>query len=177
MRRCPFISKTKSGWSEIRYKSKKAYVSTKYLKFFKGVTISKHLYKNTKAVTYPQVAGLKSKKAQDKINAVLLSHAKASYNEYLQLLKDEKEAQGDKICKEYPSSCNYEYQSSYSVKYNDGKQLSVLFQDYQYTGGAHGMSSLEGYNFTVSDGKEIKLRAFLQVMRNTKLYRNMRITI
>lgn len=154
-------SKTKSGWSEIRYKSKKAYVSTKYLKFFTGVTISKHQYKNTKAVSYPQVKGLKSKKAQDKINAALLSHAKESYNEYLQLLKDEKEIQGDKMCKEYPFSCDYDYSSSYSVKYNDGKQLSILFQDYEYTGGAHGMSSLEGYNFTISDGKELKLNNIL----------------
>ena len=34
-------SKTKSGWSEIRYKSKKAYVSTKYLKFANSYLVDK----------------------------------------------------------------------------------------------------------------------------------------
>lgn len=154
-------SKTKSGWSEIRYKKNKAYVSTKYLKFFKGVTINKHLYKNSKAVVYPQVSGLKSKPAQDKINAVLLNKAKQSYKAYQQLLKDEKDMQGDPICKELPSACDYDYQADYTIRYNDGKQLSVLFQDYEYTGGAHGLANIEGHTFTISTGKEVKLSDIL----------------
>ena len=40
-------SKTKSGWSEIRYKKKKAYVATKYLKF-----ADSYLMDKTKIYTY-----------------------------------------------------------------------------------------------------------------------------
>ncbi|MFP5113760.1 SH3 domain-containing protein [Bacillaceae bacterium C204] len=49
-------SKTKSGWSQIKYKSKKAYVSTKYLKFIsKKVSF---LLNTTKVYTYKGKDGM-----------------------------------------------------------------------------------------------------------------------
>jgi len=47
-------AKTKSGWSEIRYKSKKAYVATKYLKFANSYLVNK-----SKVYTYMDMSTLK----------------------------------------------------------------------------------------------------------------------
>lgn len=46
--------------------------------------ITKKKYKNISDLSYPQVSGLKSKAAQDKINQVLTKHAKDAYSFYLQ---------------------------------------------------------------------------------------------
>ena len=56
-------SKTKSGWSEIRYKKKKAYVMTKYLKFANSYLMDKR-----KIYTYMNIeTGEKSKHVYDGI--------------------------------------------------------------------------------------------------------------
>lgn len=110
------------------------------------------------------MSGLKSKAAQDKINKVLLNDAKASYESYLQMLADEKEIQGDEFCSEFPSACDFDYQLSYSVKYNKNSVVSIFIQDYLYTGGAHGMGWITTYNFNLNTGNEIKLTNIL----NTK---------
>ncbi|MDR7002214.1 PdaC/SigV domain-containing protein [Neobacillus niacini] len=150
-----------SGWSEIRYKSKKAYVATKYLKF--GVTVKKYKYKNISDLKYPQVTGLKSKTAEKKINQALLTYAKSAYKNYLKMLADEKQIKQDEpdLCKESPYACDYGYATSYSVKFNDGKHLSILLYDSLYQGGAHGLETATSYNFTISNGNQIKLMNIL----------------
>ena len=153
-------AKTQTGWSEIRYNSKKAYVSTRYLKF-SPAKITKQNYKNLSDITYPQISGLK-KTAQDKINKVLKAHAKKSYASYLETQQREKEAQKDvKQCKEFPYSCQYEYTLTYQVKYNQDGKLSILVYDYTYEGGAHGLAAVTSYNFTISSGSQVKINNIL----------------
>lgn len=152
-------SKKASGYSEIRFKSKKAYVMTKYLKFSpKGVTVVKYKYKNISKLSYPQVKGLKSKTAEKKINQALLTYASTAYKEYLQMLKDEKEVRKDvEFCGEFSYACDYDYTTSYKVKYNNGKTLSILIYDYAYYGGAHGTGTVTSFNFKISNGQKVKL--------------------
>jgi hypothetical protein len=71
------------------------------------------------------------------------------------MLKDEKEWQSDAYCKESPSMCDYDYRTSFSTQYNNGKVLSILIYDYGYYGGAHGMGYVTSYNFNVSNGQRI----------------------
>ncbi|WP_158287121.1 PdaC/SigV domain-containing protein [Mesobacillus foraminis] len=151
-------SKTKSGWSEIRYKKKKAYVSTKYLRF-EGAKITPHKYKNISALKYPQVSGLKSKTAQQKMNSQLTNYIKKSHGSYLSLIQDEKDLKKEEpeICREYPYSCEFEHQTSYKVKYNSTKTLSILLDEYQYWGGAHGGNYVTSYNFNLATGQPLKL--------------------
>ncbi|KRF63677.1 hypothetical protein ASG99_22190 [Bacillus sp. Soil768D1] len=153
-------SKTKSGWSEIRYNEKKAYVSTKYLKF-SNVKITKKKYKNISDLSYPQVSGLKSKAAQDKINQVLTKHAKDAYSSYLQAKKDREKDKNEEWCKDSPYSCQYSYSISYKVKFNQDGKLSILIDDYYYSGGAHGMGYTTSYNFKESSGKQVKISEIL----------------
>ncbi|MED3561169.1 PdaC/SigV domain-containing protein [Bacillus xiapuensis] len=151
----------KSSWSEIRYKGKKAYVTTKYLKF--GVTVKTYKYKNISDLKYPQVTGLQSKTAEKKINQALLNYAEGAYKNYLKMLADEKQIKHDEpqLCKESPYACDYSYDTTYDVNFNDGKQLSILIYDSLYQGGAHGIETATSYNFTISNGNQIKLMNIL----------------
>lgn len=155
-------SKTKSGWSEIRYKKKKAYVSTKYLKISKpAVKVTKHKYKKISDLTYPQVKGLRSKSAEKKINSTLLNHTKESYKDYVSVQKDKKELQKEDFCEGNPYYCNLEYHLFYKVKYNQGNKLSILYTDYYYEGGVHGLHYVSSYNFNLKNGKRVKLNDIL----------------
>ena len=148
-------SKTSSGWSEIRYKSKKAYVSTKYLTFYTGVKVTKHHYKGIKDLAYAQVSGIKNNKVEDKINQTLYANAKDSYKTYLKIKADAKEDKKSGACQKL--MCNYEYITAYKVNYNDGLKLSILTNDYAYTGGAHGIGYAQSFNFNISTGKQMKI--------------------
>lgn len=148
-------SKTSTGWSEIRYKSKKSYVSTKYLTFYTGVKVTKHHYKAIKDLAYAQVSGMKNKKVEDKINQTLFNDAKASYNTYLKIKADAKEDKKSGACQKL--MCDYEYFTAYKVNYNDGSKLSILSKNYAYTGGAHGIGYAESFNFNINNGKQIKI--------------------
>lgn len=46
---------------------------------------------------------------------------------------------------------------SYDVKRNDGRIVSVVLEMYQFTGGAHGLSHWEAFNFDTKTGKVLKL--------------------
>ncbi|MBV7506186.1 DUF3298 and DUF4163 domain-containing protein [Bacillus sp. sid0103] len=84
------------------------------------------------------------------------------------MLKDEKEVRKDvELCGEYSYACDYDYTTTYKIKYNNGKTLSVLIYDYGYYGGAHGMGSVTSFNFKISNGQKVKLRDVLN--SNTKV--------
>lgn len=51
----------------------------------------------------------------------------------------------------------FELNANYEVKYNGKEFLSIITDDYQYTGGAHGITTRIGYNFNAETGKTIKL--------------------
>jgi hypothetical protein len=120
-----------------------------------GVKIIKRTYKDT--FDYPQVTGLISKSAQDKINETLAKHVRASYNAYVELERTEQEHR-EQYSGDFPESMlDYEYDMSYEVKYNENNLLSILIYDYMYTGGAHGMSTVTAYNFNVLTGQRLYL--------------------
>ncbi|MFJ7638791.1 PdaC/SigV domain-containing protein [Peribacillus sp. NPDC097206] len=151
-------SRTKSGWSEIRYKDKKSYVSTKYLAF-SPVKITKKKYKSISDLSYPQVSGLKSKTAQEKINRTFTKHAKEAYTSYLKVKQADKDDKNEEWCN--GKTCNYMYATQYKVKYNQDGKLSILLYNYVYEGGAHGIGAVTSYNFKISSGKQMKIADIL----------------
>ncbi|WP_179194751.1 DUF3298 and DUF4163 domain-containing protein [Bacillus sp. EAC] len=107
-------------------------------------------------ITYPQVKGLKNRIAQEKINATLRKGADLANKNRLKLLFEEKEAK-----KKWTSSQGpwrpYEYIFTYKVPFNDRNKLSVIYNEYSYTGGAHGMTVGTTYNFNINTGEIIPL--------------------
>lgn len=118
-------------------------------------------FKNMEQLKYPTLLSAPNNKAQNKVNKILLQHIKDSYNKYTKLMKEMEKIKGDPVCKESPSVCQYEYMTNYQVKYNHNNKLSILFNDYQFTGGAHGNTVITTYNFNLKSGKQLTLDDYL----------------
>lgn len=112
-------------------------------------------------IKYPQVKGLSSKKAEQKINYTLQKGAQLANQHRLKLFADEKEAK-----KKWDSSQGpwrpYEYLFTYKVPFNDQGKLSVMYNEYVYTGGAHGMTTGTTYNFDTKTGDLIPLSKLIK---------------
>ncbi|KMY49896.1 DUF3298 and DUF4163 domain-containing protein [Peribacillus loiseleuriae] len=121
------------------------------------IKVITHTYNGIKFLTYPQVTDLKNKSAQKKINAMLEKHIQNSHNDYQKLKESMKKIQGEPLCNEAPSACQYEYNSIYKVLYNKDHKISILMNDYQFSGGAHGNTIVTTYNFNTDNGKQYRL--------------------
>lgn len=129
-----------------------------------GVNIAERTYKGE--IKYPEVTNLVNKGAQDKINNTIKKHIEKSYAGSI-ALKEAKQAErqayinehGHEVPKDQEYSFSYKYTVTYDVKYNKDNLLSVLIYDYIYTGGAHGMSSVNTYNFDVLTGNQVSLNS------------------
>lgn len=111
--------------------------------------------KNIKiTIQYPQINGLDDQAVQDNINAVFKESAQAAYNEGLKnagALEAEKAAG-------YDNPNKYETYFDYRLKYNQNSLLSVVFLNYQYTGGAHGLTVQSSHTFNLETGAEYSLK-------------------
>lgn len=68
--------------------------------------------------------------------------------------------------KEKPMKYQYEAVGDYNVQYNKNNILSIPLTLYQFTGGAHGLTSINSYNYDLDKGKEIQLQDLFK--ENTK---------
>lgn len=62
----------------------------------------------------------------------------------------------------------YEASESYTVTYNNGKLLSIPIVFYTYTGGAHGNTIQEPYNFNLETGDKLTLKDIFKEGSNFK---------
>ncbi len=115
--------------------------------------VSSHTYKNIKELKYPQVHHLGNAAFEKKINQELKTYIEQSYQEYLKN-KKAGEQQGFKT----------EYQTTFSVKFNAADKLSIQTLNYIYSGGAHGLTSVQSFNYDLKTQKRVTLNQIL----NTK---------
>ncbi|SHJ74040.1 protein of unknown function [Clostridium cavendishii DSM 21758] len=104
-------------------------------------------------VTYPVVNINKYKEAQEKINKKIggdIESWRVDLNKSAkQYENDYKDIQGELI--------PFEIVSKYKVALNKDNILSIPVDYYQYTGGAHGLTIRNGYNFAVNTGTLLSL--------------------
>ena len=166
------FSKTKSGWSEVKFNKKKAFVATKSLKFETPKTVVAKIGKVTtqadSELIYPQISGLSIKTVQEKINNTLRNHIKNSIKNKKAMLVDLEQWKKEDDGTYYEFEFAWEYKTAYEVAYNKNNTLSIIMYDYQYTGGAHGHSGAETYNFNLNTGNRILIHDVLK-NRNTYL--------
>ncbi|NLI13986.1 MAG: DUF4163 domain-containing protein [Peptococcaceae bacterium] len=103
---------------------------------------------------YPQIEGLDDKAVQDSINSIFKNSAGAARNEGLK--NADNMAQDDAGYAGSPNKCETYF--DYRVKYNQNGLLSVVFMNYQYTGGAHGLTAQSSHTFNLKTGVEYKLK-------------------
>ncbi|MGW8959453.1 PdaC/SigV domain-containing protein [Paenibacillus sp. NPDC055715] len=114
-------------------------------------------------VKYPQISGSQLEtEAQQAINGVLKKYA-----EEVLAAGKKQVAEGDATAQR-----PYEFGNDFAIAYNKDGILSVIMQDYSYTGGAHGMTARKGYTFSLSDGKLLQLSDVLKANPNYKQFLN-----
>lgn len=108
---------------------------------------------------YPQLSGMADSEAQGKINALFRNAALAALAEGLQ---NDFELTETRIA--YPESAFLcETVLDYEVKYNQDGLLSVVMQDYQYAGGAHGSTVQTSFTFDLAgSGEPLVLSDFMK---------------
>ncbi|MGE6258414.1 DUF3298 and DUF4163 domain-containing protein [Heyndrickxia sporothermodurans] len=124
------VSKKKESYSIIKNQFKKSYL---------GATVK---------ANYPTLKGLKNDKVELKINQLFSKHMKMLDAQAKKVSKGLKKAKKNK----------YTYTSDYKVKYNKNGMLSVVFTNYSYEGGAHGMTDQIAYTLNTKTGKLYSLK-------------------
>ncbi|GIO32726.1 MULTISPECIES: PdaC/SigV domain-containing protein [Paenibacillus] len=108
-------------------------------------------------IHYPKVSGL-AEGVQQKINAVFKEKAE-------QFAKDSEEKASHRDGK---IENVYDFVQSFVVTYNRDGVLSVVIDQYGYTGGAHGGTVREGLTFSLKDGKQLSLGDVLKAAPDYK---------
>lgn len=106
---------------------------------------------------YPQIEGLKNLEVQKQINGILKNHV-----EDFKLVTKDFENEVKELRKE-GFEHNYGAVVNYEVMYNKNGLLSVVFTDYTYTGGAHGMYGDISYTFDLTTGETYHLEDLFNV--------------
>lgn len=107
-------------------------------------------------LAWPQVKYSKDSKVEELINQKIL----AAIDSYENEIKEQVALrETDKI------NSPYMFSSSYIVTYNQKGIVSLILQQYDFTGGAHGMTYRKGFTFSLRDGKQL---TFSDVIGNNK---------
>ncbi|WP_338777948.1 DUF3298 and DUF4163 domain-containing protein [Metabacillus sp. FJAT-52054] len=114
-------------------------------------------------VEYPQMIGMNNKNAEQSINAVILRQANQHVENYkkAKLQEEKNKQQWEKDGKPYPWK-PYEYKASYEIHFNKNHLLSVVVYEYQYMGGAHGMTVAKTLNFNSLNGSRFDLTTVIK---------------
>ena len=108
---------------------------------------------------YPRIDGLGDKAVQDSINSIFEKEALKARDEGLRNEEEMKELKSSGGISS-PNKCETYF--DYSVKYDQNGMLSVVFLNYQYTGGAHGMTLQTSYTLDLKTGKEYGLKDMMK---------------
>lgn len=114
------------------------------------ITVNSTLYKDLAELKYPVISGMEEDKVKKKINTIFKQYIESSYEEWKENKKQAEE-----------HDFRSDYQTDYEVKYNTYPKLSVLTSNYIYSGGAHGNTTVESFNFDLEKGKRIYLTSIL----------------
>lgn len=108
---------------------------------------------------YPQIDGLPDQTVQDSLNASFRKLAVDARNEGLRNVEETEKSRASG----YPGSPNKcETYFDYALKYNQNGLLSVVFMDYQYAGGAHGLTVQKSLTFNLNTGEGYKLKDLMK---------------
>ncbi|MDA7025207.1 DUF3298 and DUF4163 domain-containing protein [Bacillus sp. CLL-7-23] len=114
--------------------------------------VTSHIYQNLQKLKYPQVKNIGNKTLQTKMNQDFNKYIEQSYQDYLKN-KQDGEKHGYKT----------DYQTSFHVKYATGQRLSILTENYVFSGGAHGLTAIRSFNYDL----ELQKRIYLTDLLNT----------
>ncbi|MCR8981233.1 PdaC/SigV domain-containing protein [Brevibacillus laterosporus] len=103
------------------------------------------------SIQYPQLKWLSNIEIQRKINDQLEKDARETYEMGSQALKEQRENENP-----------YDFSLDYQITYNQNGLISIVFDQYTYTGGAHGMVDRIAYTIDIKTGKILTLQDLLK---------------
>ncbi len=123
------------------------------LTFSNGTLTSSNPQELDTTIQYPVIRGLENPSVEDQINSTFKALAEQALKEGEKNAADlapylEQNPDISWKCKVY-----FDYQ----IKYCRNGLLSMVFQNYQYAGGAHGSTVQTAYTFDLSTGKQLQL--------------------
>ncbi|GAB6991904.1 PdaC/SigV domain-containing protein [Paenibacillus pini] len=121
-------------------------------------TISKTDKNSTLLAHYPMITGLADEQAQQTINDALKKQAQTFAEESASAAKK-------RVGTIEPT---YDFIQNYLVTYNSNGVISLITDQYSYTGGAHGMTNRVGMTFSLKDGKQLELADLLKATPDYK---------
>ncbi|HMM22959.1 MAG TPA: DUF3298 and DUF4163 domain-containing protein [Selenomonadales bacterium] len=105
---------------------------------------------------YPQVEVAGNKEAQDKINEFIQDQIKKRIQRGKEIGQAEKLYESRRL--------HYFLKLDYKIYLNDGKLISLIFNDSSYTGGAHGSYVRNGFTFDAKTGNILEWADFYPPM-------------
>lgn len=122
------------------------------------IITNKHIKQETSVINedinFPKVSSTKYIEGVDKINTIIEKDIFTWREDLTQLSKQYEKDFKDSKDELIP----FELVTKYDVTYNDNNLLSIPMDYYQFTGGAHGLTTKIGYNFQVDTGNKLKLK-------------------
>jgi len=110
-------------------------------------------------IQYPQIDGLADKTVQDSINSIFEKSATDARNEGLKNVEEMEKVRASGYTGS-PNKCETYF--DYRLKYNQSGLLSVVCMDYQYAGGAHGLTVQSSHTFNLKTGEEYQLKDLMK---------------
>lgn len=107
--------------------------------------------------TYPEISGVDSA-ASEKFNSTVKKIVTQSVDAYKKQLADFT----DEDIKNMPEAMSLESQIGYEVVSANNDFLSLIFSDYEFLGGAHGMTNYTTLNYDLKNNREIALADVFQ---------------
>ncbi|WP_040951195.1 stalk domain-containing protein [Gorillibacterium massiliense] len=98
---------------------------------------------------YPSISGMADAQVQDKLNDFFKTDAENAFADAKKELSSTEGGNPD---------AKYEFFYDYKVPYNQDGKLSVILENYMYTGGAHGNTGRKAHTFDLATGKELTLK-------------------
>lgn len=102
---------------------------------------------------FPQIEGLEDIAVQDRINLKFSGAAEKALNEGLKNAGNMAQESDGYTGRQYKCETYFDYR----VKYNQNGFLSIIFLNYQYTGGAHGGTIQSSLTYNLKTGQEYML--------------------
>lgn len=121
---------------------------------FETVTIKENSKRNTIEVQYPEVKG-GDEKAREIINNSIRDFVLIGVAEFRKLMQETVSSPGPLVM-----------QMDYSIHHVKSGIVSIVFRGYQYTGGAHGLSTFETFIFDTSDGQSLSFEEIFKENSN-----------
>ncbi|WP_274649680.1 stalk domain-containing protein [Paenibacillus humicola] len=114
-------------------------------------TLEQKVGNTTVKVQYPQLSGTGGS-SLGVINAALENEAKKYITDGVKTMK---QASGDAPA---ATAAHLDYEVDYTITSNSKGKLSLYFNVYEYTGGAHGTYDYQAHTFDLKDGSELTLQ-------------------